>query len=296
MKTVSKKDTVAIVVTYNRIELLQECIEALKKNDCDILVVDNASTDNTKDVMLKRYKNDVIYENTGSNLGGAGGFNYGIRKAYELGYEYLWIMDDDCMVHEDTLKKLKEADSRYKGNYGFLASKVLWRDNNICKMNIPKRTFGKRLRIEKAKSDTKIAMASFVSLFIKAKTVKEFGLPIKDFFIWTDDWEFTRRISREKTCYYIPSSIVTHKSKTNIGADLASEEGERLERFKYLYRNDCVLYRREGIRGCILFRLRIAKHLIKIILSKKKDKINRIKIMRSALKTGKRYYPEVEYV
>ena len=296
MKKASKNDTVAIVVTYNRIKLLQECIEALKKNGCDILIIDNASTDGTKETIASKYKKDVIYINTGANLGGAGGFNFGIRKAYELGYKFFWIMDDDCIVRENTLKEFKKADKKYCGNYGFLSSKVLWKDGTICKMNIPKRTFGSWLRVEKIDKNTKIAMASFVSLFIKSEVVREFGLPIKDFFIWTDDWEFTRRISRKKNCYYIPTSVVTHKSNNNIGADLSNENGERLERFKYLYRNDYVLYRREGVRGLILLRLRIAKHILKILTSRNNDKMKRIKIMHSALRTGKKYNPEIEYV
>ena len=48
--------TIAIVVTYNRKKLLKECIEALlqlEKNTCDILVIDNASTDYTYDYIVE---------------------------------------------------------------------------------------------------------------------------------------------------------------------------------------------------------------------------------------------------
>ena len=88
---------VAVVVTYNRKELLKECIEALIKqeyNDCEILIVDNASTDGTKDYINQYIKeNKIIYKNTGSNLGGAGGFNYGMKEACKLGCDYIWNMD-----------------------------------------------------------------------------------------------------------------------------------------------------------------------------------------------------------
>ena len=73
-----KKDVVAIVVTYNRLTLLRECLDALLKNDCDILVVDNASTDGTKEAVKQEYVDKVIYKNTGKNIGGAGGFNFGL--------------------------------------------------------------------------------------------------------------------------------------------------------------------------------------------------------------------------
>ena len=104
----------AVVVTYNRKDLLLECLNCLQAQDfsnapqqnatLDILVIDNASTDNTHEALQFLIEDKAIrYYNTGSNLGGAGGFNYGMRKAVELGYDYVWVMDDDCMPHDDTL-------------------------------------------------------------------------------------------------------------------------------------------------------------------------------------------------
>lgn len=298
MKEVSKKKVIAVVVTYNRKELLKECINALLKQDysnCDILVVDNASTDGTKEYIKKELENKKVhYSNTGANLGGAGGFNYGIKEAYKMGCDFVWIMDDDCIVNKDSLTKLIDADKELNGEYGFLSSKVLWKDRSICIMNIQKRTMTKWLK-DFEKNYQSIVLASFVSLFIKKEVIEEFGLPIKDFFIWTDDWEYTRRISRKKKCYYISDSIVTHKSKENIGASIATVD-DRLERFKYLYRNDCVLYRGEGIRGWILFKLRLILHKYRILKSNKTDKNERIHIINNAVKEGKKFYPEIEYV
>ncbi len=293
------KKVMAIIVTYNRKELLKECINNLLNQDyknCEILIVDNASTDGTKDYIVKELKDEKVhYVNTGYNLGGAGGFNYGMKEAYKFGCEYMWLMDDDCIVHNDSLVELLNASEKLNENYGFLASKVLWKDDTICKMNIPKKTFSTWLKDYDTNYQS-ISMSSFVSLFIKSSIVKEFGLPIKDFFIWTDDWEYTRRISRKYRCYYISSSIVTHKSKQNIGASIAEEDSERLGRFKYLYRNDCVLYRREGIKGKLLFKLRIILHKLRIYKSNKKDKKERINIINKAVKNGKKFFPKIEYV
>ena len=89
-----KNRVVAIVVTYNRCELLLEAIEALRKSceKCDIFIIDNASTDGTKDKLtLYIDQKTIFYFNTGRNLGGAGGFNFGVRKAYEAGYDYIWL-------------------------------------------------------------------------------------------------------------------------------------------------------------------------------------------------------------
>ena len=295
----NEKKVIAVVVTYNRKELLKEAIEALLNqdyNNCEILVVDNASTDGTKEYIDELLKDArVHYENTGANLGGAGGFNYGMKRACQMGCDFVWVMDDDCIVHKNSLTELLNADKLLNGNYGFLSSKVLWKDDSICKMNIPKKTFSTWLK-EFDKPVQEIAMASFVSLFVKTDIIKEMGLPIKEFFIWTDDWEFTRRISRKYKSYFISKSIVTHKSKNNEGADISTVEGDRVERFKYLYRNDVVLYRGEGLKGWILLYIRLILHKLRILKSDKKDKKERIKIINNAIKEGKKFKPDIEFV
>ena len=121
----------AIVVTYNRKDLLLQCLDRLltqKGADCDVLVVDNASTDGTEQAVSQLKNPRIFYRNTGANLGGAGGFNFGMRWAVEAGYDYLWIMDDDTLPNPDALAELWAAHGRLNGEYGFLSSTVLWTD------------------------------------------------------------------------------------------------------------------------------------------------------------------------
>ena len=53
---------------------------------------------------------EIIYFNTGKNLGGAGGFQYGLKVAHSLGYKFYWLMDDDTFPEPGALKALIEAD------------------------------------------------------------------------------------------------------------------------------------------------------------------------------------------
>ena len=109
-------DTVAVIVTYNRKDLLKESIEALcrQTRPSDIMVVDNASTDGTeemvREIMASMSEHSehgkIIYHNMGENLGGAGGFSFGVKQAYNDGYKYIWLMDDDCIVKKDSLEEL----------------------------------------------------------------------------------------------------------------------------------------------------------------------------------------------
>ena len=290
------KKATAVIVTYNRKDLLCECIEAVlsqKPFVPDIIVVDNASTDGTKEALGKYPQ--IQYFNTGSNLGGAGGFNYGIRKGTELGYKYLWLMDDDCIPTAAALAKLKEAASKYP-NFGFLSSKVLWRDGSVCIMNVQREKLTKNVTDFSAGQIRPVVMASFVSLLVRTDVVKKLGLPIMEFFLWTDDWEWTRRISRKYPCYLVTDSVVTHKSKANIGADISSETADRLDRFNYLYRNDVVLYRREGLKGYCYECVRLTGHCVRVVLKAKDHKLERIQKIIGGTVSGLRFYPEIEYV
>lgn len=295
----SEKKVIAVVVTYNRKELLKECIEALINQNyksCSVLIVDNNSTDGTREYIDKYIDGKkVIYDNTGKNLGGAGGFNYGVKKAYELGYDYIWIMDDDCIVHKNSLEKLMIEDENLQGNYGFLSSKVLWKDGNICKMNRQRKSMVGFVRDFK-EDIIPIEMATFVSLLFKASVVKEVGLPIKDFFIWTDDLEYTRRISLKYKCYLVSNSMVTHKSKDNNGANIVKDSPDRLERYKYAYRNEVYLYRREGMKGMLYVHLRNIYTYLRILLANNENKIKKINIVNQSTKEGKKFNPKIEKV
>ena len=83
---------IAVVVTYNRINLLRQCIEHLQKQSmsCDILIVDNASTDGTDSFMQQLENEHIFYYNTGRNLGGAGGFYTGMKYMYDKA-AFIWV-------------------------------------------------------------------------------------------------------------------------------------------------------------------------------------------------------------
>ena len=89
----------AVVVTYNRLPLLRRCLAALAacRAACpgaalDIWVVDNASTDGTAAALAAWQDPGLHYCNTGRNLGGAGGFAWGLRAAAAETYDFYWIM------------------------------------------------------------------------------------------------------------------------------------------------------------------------------------------------------------
>lgn len=297
----------AVVVTYNRKDLLLECIDCLRAQDfsaapqasdttLDILVIDNASTDGTAEALAPLIDEGAIrYWNTGANLGGAGGFNFGMRTAVEEGYDYVWVMDDDCMPHPDTLLGFLNADAELDGAYGFLSSVCRWIDGSICTMNTQRHPLTTNIT-DFSPALQPATLASFVSLFVPARVIRELGLPIKDFFIWSDDWEFTRRVSRRYPCYVVGTSVVTHKSKSNGVGNIALDSEEKIGRYKLAYRNDVVFYRREGVRGWTYLLARGAYHTFLVLTKAQSKKGLRIKTILQGNLEGLRFHPAIEYV
>ncbi len=293
------KTTAVIVVTYNRKEYLLKCIKALQLQSCtdrDIFIIDNASTDGTKEAIENFIiDNSIFYYNTGKNLGGAGGFNYGMRVAAELGYELLWIMDDDCIPESNALEQMINAHNQLNGDYGFLSGVAYWRDGSFCNMNIQKVSLKEKIS-DYSKPLIPVIMATFVSLLVKASTVKEMGLPIKEFFIWSDDLEYTRRISKKYKSYVVTDSCVLHDMQSNAKVNIVTESPDRLNRYSYMYRNEVYVYRREGLKGWIYLFERVAFHLAKIIFLAKSDRKSKILVVLRSFIKGLSFNPNIEYL
>ena len=296
-----KHKVVAVVVTFNRKELLKQCLERLLAQEeiaLDVLVIDNASTDGTKEMVRNEFQTlQVIYWNTGANLGGAGGFQYGVKRAVESGYEYVWIMDDDTLPEKNALKELFMVDQQLKGNWGFLSSVAYWTDGSICRMNIQKRNIFKH--IGKKEYDSKyapIAMCSFVSLLVKSEIIREIGLPIGEYFIWTDDYEFTGRISRKYPCYMVPGSKVIHAMKKHTRVNFATDDATRIDRYQYIYRNDVHCYRQYGFQGWLYIMLKDIYSAMNVLINAKENKLERIKVILKGIKQGIKFYPQIEMV
>ena len=289
---------VAVVVTYNRKESLLRCIDALRGQRgarTDVLVVDNASTDDTAAALAPLVDAGVIrYHNTGENLGGAGGFNVGMRLAVEMGYDYLWVMDDDCIPDADALAALLWAHRRLEGRYGFLSGIAYWRDGSLCQMNVQKTDLWHKLEDTTAPL-TRVVMATFVSAFIPAARVREVGLPIREFFIWSDDLEYTRRLSRRYPCYAVGGCRVLHDMHHNHKVNIATDSLDRLGRYAYLYRNEVYVYRREGLVGWLYLFARVGLHLFKIWL-RSPVKLKRMRVILSSFVAGWRFHPPIEEV
>lgn len=275
----------AIVVTYNRIELLKECMNSLLKQDFmldNIFVINNNSSDGTKEYLDEMSKHSVINPvNLNKNIGGAGGFSLGLKTAYEESEsDYFLILDDDTMVTQKSIVNLvNKADNL---DFGFLCSDVRWyKDGQACLLNCPEVSRDWNEKIDN--NLIKVKAASFVSFMVSRENVKQFGLPVSEMFIWADDAEYSIRLSNKKNSYFVTDSEVIHKCKTNsIDESIRNCDPKRIYYYECMYRNRMYIYRKHyGIEYRLMY---FADYIFTGISALFKSKDNRIKRSLSVIK------------
>ncbi len=233
----------AVVVTYNRVELLRECLAAVTgqtREPDTVLVVDNASTDGTREMVRSEFPAAELLE-LPQNEGSAGGFHEGMKAASGRGVDWLWVMDDDTIPRPDALERLLDARGRLDGlpEPALLASKVLWTDGRLHPMNWPAPNLTDVDRFVDGVERTLLPIRAntFPSLLVKREAVERHGPPRKGFWIWSDDIDFTQRILRHEAGYLVPDSVAVHKTET------AHKPHEGRQRFYYAVRNGVFILR-----------------------------------------------------
>ena len=176
------KKVAAVIVTYNRLELLKECLEAVlsQEKQCDILVINNCSTDGTEEYLDTLSYTNLFIKKTTENIGGAGGFSVGIDEAIRRGYDFAWLMDDDTIPEKTALLSLVEKATKLNNQFSFISGIAQWQDNTLCLMNVQKISSNWYKNYEVLNEGLiPIDDATFVSYFINLRVAKKVGLPIR---------------------------------------------------------------------------------------------------------------------
>jgi len=139
----------AVVVTYNRRDLLLESLAAVlaqTRAPDKVIVVDNASEDGTAAAVRDRFPSVHLAE-LRRNSGGAGGFAGGMALALADGADLIWLMDDDTVPEPGALSALLRARDRMAAQDrsagrppALVASQVLWTDGREHPMNTQRRS------------------------------------------------------------------------------------------------------------------------------------------------------------
>lgn len=216
----------AIVVTHNRCKLLGRCIdhiEAQIRLPDAILVINNASSDGTVEMLSQRGISFVTQENVGS----AGGWHRGIAHALEHGFDAVWLMDDDGFPDKNALEKLVPQLNTDTA----CVSSIVVRENEPDKFVFPFPAlkanqlpvlFSFRRKIpllEDLHAHAKNGVYDFAHLFngalISTRAVRSIGNVNTDYFIFGDEVDYFFRLRRYGPVRSILDAIHYHPDVTS---------------------------------------------------------------------------------
>lgn len=247
----------ALVLTYNRRELVLRCIQALLAQSrpfASIIVVDNGSSDGTQ-AAIAALKNPLIdYVRIENNLGAARGFNYAMDYAYgKRRVEWCYIMDDDVIAAPTAVAELVSAYERnfkHPEQVGFLVSQAVdgkGQANNVPAIDTRPRRLGECPDWGQYLDQgiVTVRAAALSGMLIPVTTYESFGNLNSDFVVWGEDLEYTFRITEHRPGLIVGQSKVTHlRAQTGDISIFLENDRARVPNFYYLYRNQMYVRRR----------------------------------------------------
>ncbi|HEY0789633.1 MAG TPA: glycosyltransferase [Chthoniobacterales bacterium] len=242
----------ALVLTYNRKDVLSECLRAIMAQVepvDEVIVLDNGSTDGTSEFLQSSgLLNDfpITLYRVSENLGPSGGVSVLFRLFKERGCDWLWYLDDDTIAGPDALKELKAA---YLTNFsrleevGFLKSMVVSADGSPN--GLPEADLRAAPGYSPSWADrlagglVKVRWSTFNSILVPRTTLAEVGTVRPDFYFAGEDIDFTFRVTDVLPGYLVGRSRVTHLcAESGRFSSLLEKRPERISMGAYYYRNN----------------------------------------------------------
>jgi rhamnopyranosyl-N-acetylglucosaminyl-diphospho-decaprenol beta-1,3/1,4-galactofuranosyltransferase len=240
-----------VVVTYNRADLLGRMLAGLAAQTHPpdaVFVVDNASSDHTREV-LQRDDLPLRVTHSPDNLGGAGGFHLGLASAYAEGFDRIWLMDDDVVPAPECLAVLLAQDEAClmavrEDTSGRLVEKAATRFDLANPLSIKPKTgmvetdYGSRGEMP---ARVELENVAFEGFLVRREVVDRIGLPDPAYFIFYDDVDFALRARRAGyRIWAIRDAVLVRQLDFDQQHDLGSWKGY------YMYRNLFVVHFRYG--------------------------------------------------
>jgi rhamnopyranosyl-N-acetylglucosaminyl-diphospho-decaprenol beta-1,3/1,4-galactofuranosyltransferase len=249
---VSAETVAVVVVTYNRGDLLERMLAglgALDRQPEAVIVVDNASTDHTPDVLAAATNPGLQAIRPEENLGGAGGFHRGVQAAHAQGFDRIWLMDDDVVPAPDCLTVLLAQDEAClmavrEDTDGDLVEKAAIRFDLGNPLAIRPKTamvetaYGARGRMPERVELENVAFEGFM---VRREVVDAIGLPDPSFFIFYDDVDYALRARRAGfRIWAVRDAVLVRQLDFDQQHDLSGWKGY------YMYRNLFAVHLRYG--------------------------------------------------
>lgn len=202
-----------VVVTHNRLGLLKECIESLRLQTQavdQIIVINNDSNDGTAQWLDEQTGLQAIHQ---GDVGSAGGYHRGIKEAYEQGYDWIWVMDDDVEPRPDCLENLL----KYKDISGcihplrrymdgeLVSGELIW---DLSRDNI---MFLENTSFKNGKEYWTTNNACFEGMLISRAVVEKIGYPDPRFYLVYDDLIYGFYASLYTNVIFVRDAVLIRK-------------------------------------------------------------------------------------
>ena len=224
-----------VIVTFKRQQMLADLLDSiisLTVAPWRVVVVDNENSPQTASIVegfaararalwgptdddpdAEGGTERAVYDPMAENTGGSGGFSEGVRRAFELGAEWFWVMDDDVAVAPDGLEVLgrwsQEAEAVMGQRRDFDGGHFFWQHRFWPRLAIynPLSRDGWR-----AGERYKLCNAlCFEGGFFSRHVVERIGLPDARFFIYLDDALYGYLASKVTDVYYVPDYVLSRR-------------------------------------------------------------------------------------
>jgi GT2 family glycosyltransferase len=204
---VARETVGVVVVTFNRADLLGRTLDGLaaqSRTPDAVIVVDNASTDHTREVLDAHRGLPLQRIHLDTNTGGSGGFHAGTEAAFDQGFDRIWLMDDDVVPAPDCLALLMSVDEPClmpvrEDVHGHLVEKAAT-DFDLTR---PWSVRPKRASVETAYGEreamperVELQVVAFEGFLVRRAVLEAIGLPDDSFFIFYDDVDLALRARR----------------------------------------------------------------------------------------------------
>lgn len=219
----------AVVLAYSRRDYLEKLVAALRAQTRpldEIVVVDQSSLEAIHGWLAAQTRITVIRQ---ENQGSAGGFCRGIEESIRRGHDWTWIFDDDAVPERDALERLTAPPCFFADETAFMVSRVVNPEGETQQRPIP--AGGGELYVAAGEDHVaEVTRATWLGLLVSTRAVRAHGLPVREFFIWHEDQEFTERLARKMKAYCVMDSVIVHYQSGVFNPKL--DPGDRL---KYLH-------------------------------------------------------------
>lgn len=299
-----KEKIVVVTVTYNDYDYLEKQLTHLRAQTYPlykVVVVDNNSNEENRAKLSAQADDLIDIMWLSENLGGAGGFEAGMKYAFKkYSPDWIWIMDADAFPNDDCLNSLLSC-NRINEKTGIVAPIIYGVDLKEYQLyhlkKIPKYLYRDEFAFSKYEDigdDALIDADAFVGPLVSKKVIDELGFPDGKLFIYGDDLEYTYRISRKYEIVLVKKAIINHRDQPVHG----QQQPKNWWKDYYMFRNRYLFIdefsKKKIIKyiGRFLLTMRVIKKIIICAFNNYSFKMKKIyiKTLLRAIKDGTNGY------